>query len=135
MLQTCAFLRSITEFGDYTRANKFVHTEKEGWITLGDAIEREEGAGRYRVGWRHKGKFIADLPVVVVVSKENDRLMAMSWGKDTMSLVGNQHHPCMHADPEFPEIAPGQTAAVHGRLVFFEGKLEDFKAEDHFVLG
>jgi hypothetical protein len=28
----------------------------------------------------------------------------------------------MHSDPHFPDCAPGQTVAAHGRLFFFEGK-------------
>ncbi|BCX47987.1 hypothetical protein HAHE_18950 [Haloferula helveola] len=38
-----------------------------------------------------------------------------------------QHCPCMHADPGFPDIAPGETVSVTGWLSFFEG--EDLDAE------
>ena len=50
----------------------------------------------------------------------------MTWFNDTLSLIGNPNHPCMHADPRFPDIAPGESATLRGRLVFFEGKLHDF---------
>ncbi|HQQ00343.1 MAG TPA: hypothetical protein PLY86_17960, partial [bacterium] len=55
-----------------------------------------------------------------------ERLIAFTWGKSTISLVGNPDHPCMHADPFFPDLEPGQSASIHGKLIFFEGWLEDF---------
>lgn len=133
-LQTCAFLRGIKEFADYTRDNKFVHVPGDGWITLERAMARDDIGAPYRVGWRRSGKAVADLPVAVVVSNRADRIMAMSWGPDTLSLVGNPNHPCIHADPQFPDLAPGETGIVRGRLVFFEGPLEAFKPEEHFAL-
>ncbi|HNR32079.1 MAG TPA: hypothetical protein PKI11_14405 [Candidatus Hydrogenedentes bacterium] len=125
-LQTCAFLRAISEFGDYTLENKFVHVPGSGWVSMTRALELPPGAERYRVGWRISGKAVSDLPVAVVVSKETDRLMAFTWGEHTLSLVGNPRHPCVHADPQFPDLAPGDAASIHGRLIFFEGKLEEF---------
>lgn len=129
-LQTCAFLRAIREFGDYSRDNKFVHLPGEGWISLNAAMQREAGTGKYRVGWRTMGKPMADLPVVVAVANKAERLMAMSWGDHTLSMVGNPNHPCVHADPFFEDLEPGQTRTIRGRIVFFEGKLDDFKAEE-----
>jgi hypothetical protein len=35
-------------------------------------------------------------------------------------------HPCMHADPVFPDLPPGQAATTHGKLLFFEGTLDGF---------
>jgi hypothetical protein len=32
----------------------------------------------------------------------------------------------MHADPQFKDLAPGESASTHGRIIFFEGKLADF---------
>ena len=49
----------------------------------------------------------------------------MSWGGDTGSLVGNCDHPCVHADPVFPDLAPGEGASVHGAIRFVEGDLND----------
>ena len=59
-------------------------------------------------------------------SKAADRLIACTWGKDTYSLVCNPGHPCMHADPAFPDLAPGQRAAIGGKLIFFKGSLDAF---------
>jgi hypothetical protein len=32
----------------------------------------------------------------------------------------------MHADPKFKDLEPGEAAAIHGTIFFFEGKLADF---------
>ena len=40
---------------------------------------------------------------------------------------GNAECPCIHADPVFPDAAPGQRVEVNGRIWFYEGK--DIEAE------
>ena len=125
-LQTCAFLRGIKEFADYTRDNKFVHVPAEGWIPLSWAINLPAGNSPYRVGWRTKGRPVADWPVMLTRSNQADRWVGMTWQKDTLSLIGNQHHPCMHADPRFKDLEPGEAVAIRGKLFFFEGELADF---------
>jgi hypothetical protein len=125
-LQTCAFLRGIKEFADYTRDNKFVHVPGTGWVTLNQARELPPGDSPYRVGWRTKGKPVADWPVMVTRSNLAERWVGMTWRKDTLSLIGNPNHPCMHADPKFKDLAPSEAAAIHGTIFFFEGKLADF---------
>jgi hypothetical protein len=85
-----------------------------------------EGTGPYRVGWRKSGKVLADLPVIVTVSNQAQRLIAMTWGKDTLSLVSNPNHPCMHADPRFQDLQPGEGGSIRGKITFFEGMLADF---------
>lgn len=134
-LQTCAFLRGIKEFADYTRDNKFVHVPNDGWIPMTKAVELPDGAEPYRLGWRTKGKRVADVPMVVTVSNQADRLFAFTWQEHTLSMIGNPHHPCAHADPQFPDLNPGETASIHGKLVFFEGKLQDFDYRQYTVKG
>lgn len=125
-LQTCAYLRAIKEFADYTRDNKFVHHPTRGWINMTEARTLPEGAGPYRLGWRTKGTPLADLPIAVCVSNQGTRLMAMTWFSDTLSLVSNPNHPCLHADPKFKDLLPGESATIRGRLGFYESRLEDF---------
>lgn len=124
-LQTCAFLRAIREFADYTRANKYVHLPKSGWTAFSNPMPRDE-SGPYRVGWRRSGVPVADWPVMVTVSNQAQRLAAMTWHADTLSMVSNPDHPCFHADPRFKDLEPGESAAIRGHLIFFEGSLEDF---------
>jgi hypothetical protein len=125
-LQTCAFLRGIKEFADYSVENKYVHIAKHGWVPVSSASKYPEAEGNYRVGWRWSGKQVADWPIMVTVSKEKDRLVAMTWFDSTLSLVSNPGHPCFHADPFFPDLKPGEEASIHGQLIFFEGRLQDF---------
>lgn len=127
-LQTCVFLRGIQEFGDYTQENKFVHVPEAGWLLLEVARKRTEETGRYRLGWRG-GPKIADWPVLVTLSSQAERLVAMTWHNHTRSLIGNPRHPCMHADPCFPDLPIGERAEISGELIFFEGSLEDFSKE------
>ncbi|MEO2046652.1 MAG: hypothetical protein ABGX16_08770 [Pirellulales bacterium] len=129
-LQTCTFLRSIQEFADYSQDNKFVHTPATGWTPMQVASTSKEVAGDYRVGWRTSGKLVADLPCAVVISNRAKRLVAMTWFKDTLSLVGNPGHPCFHADPKFPDLPSGASASIRGKLIFFDGPLADFEFQN-----
>ncbi|MCX6624576.1 MAG: tannase/feruloyl esterase family alpha/beta hydrolase [Acidobacteria bacterium] len=124
-LQTCAFLRGIREFADYTKDNKYVHLPKSGWTSFASQMPADQ-SGPYRVGWRHSGAPVADLPVMAAVSNAAPRLVAMTWHTSTLSLVSNPNHPCFHADPKFKDLAPGQSDSIRGHLIFFEGKLDDF---------
>jgi hypothetical protein len=125
-LQTCAYLRGIKEFSDFTTDNKFVHLPASGWAPLAEALSAREQPGLHRVGWRTKGKPVADLPVMVTLSNQADRLVAMTWHQDTLSLISNPKHPCMHADPQFRDLEPGEETSVRGNIIFFEGRLQDF---------
>lgn len=123
-LQTCAFLKHAAEFSDRTHKNKFVHNREKGWLVFDEALS-EKPTGRFRLGWRG-GPPVADLPVIVTLSSEGKRLVAMTWYEDTFSLIHNPQHPCMHADPFFPDLEPGQGHRIAGALMFFDGDLESF---------
>ncbi len=124
-LQTCAFLRSIKEFSDFTGWNKYVHLPGIGWQSFARALNLAPAKGRYRLGWR-KGPVAADLPVMAALSNQAERLLAMTWHKATYALIHNPAHPCMHADPSFTDIAPGKRREISGELIFFNGTLEQF---------
>ena len=124
-LQTCAYLRGIREFSAFEMSNKYVHTSDKGWIQFETALSGTTTTGQYRLGWRG-GPSIADLAVMVTVSHQGDRLLGMTWHENTYSLIGNPSHPCMHADPFFPDLEPEQEVRIHGELLFFEGSLEAF---------
>jgi len=124
-LQTCAYLRGIREFSAFAMSNKYVHVADKGWVPFETAVGDTATSGRYHLGWRG-GPKVADLPVMVTVSDQGDRLFAMTWRENTYSLVGNPRHPCMHADPFFPDLEPEQEARIQGKLLFFEGSLKAF---------
>ncbi len=126
-LQTCAFLRACREFSDFTMDNKLVHLPGEGWKAFPEAMAAAKKAGRYRLGWRG-GRALADLPIIACRSNRAERLVAMTWGEHTLSLIGNPSHPCMHADPQFKDLQPGESASIRGEIIFFEGTIEQFEA-------
>jgi hypothetical protein len=123
-LQTCAYLRGIHEFSIGEMTNKYVHIADKGWIPFESALS-EKTVGKYRMGWRN-GPMIADLPVIATVSRQGNRIVAMTWHENTYSLVGNPKHPCMHSDPFFPDLESGQESRIRGKLLFFEGSLNAF---------
>lgn len=124
-LQTCAFLRAIKEFADFTSDNKYVHVAGSGWMRFHDALASGIETGRYRLGWR-SGPMVADLPVMATTSNKAERMVAITWYNSTYSLIENPLHPCMHADPAFPDIAPGESTTIRGEILFFEGTADQF---------
>jgi hypothetical protein len=125
-LQTCAYLKPSGLFSEPVQSNKLVHTSSKGWVPMNQAATMEPN-GRYRVGWRG-GPAVADKPVVLTRSRDDHHWVAMTWLKDTYSLIGNPAHPCMHADPSLGTLQPGQHRTIKGRITFFQGTLKKFIA-------
>ena len=125
-LQTCAYLNEIEEFEKNSNANKLVHTPKLGWTPLNKAQHMEDLQSNYYVGWRG-GPKVADLPVIIALSEVENHLVALTWFDNTYSIIGNENHPCFHADPFFPDIKPGQKHTITGELIFFEGSVKEFE--------
>lgn len=117
--QTCSYLRGLKEFSDYTLDNKYVCQADQGWVSLrkfGGRCDYDKGD--------------TALPVIVTESSQGNRFVAMSWFEHTGLIGSNPDHPCMHADPRFPDLAPGDHKTIDGLLVFFEGTTAEF--EDWF---
>ena len=64
-----------------------------------------------------------DLALSIVTSKDNKRKVIIWWtpGK---SMIANARIPCLHADPYFGTLKPGEEAFAHGYIVFTEGNVE-----------
>ncbi len=124
-LQTCAYLRGIKEFSDFTRSNKYVHLPNSGWVPFDEALESGE-RGKFHLGFHGYGPAASDLPVMVTISNIEKRLVAMTWHEYSISMVSNSNHPCMHVDPVFPDLDTGARKEIQGELLFFEGGLEQF---------
>ncbi len=125
-LQTCAYLNAIDEFNEKSNTNKLVHVPDHGWNPFEEARQIEGIDGKFRVGWR-EGPAVADLPVIISLSKQKDHLVAMTWFENTFSFIGNENHPCFHADPFFNDLGPGEEETITGQLIFFEGSIEEFE--------
>ncbi len=61
-----------------------------------------------------------DLALSVVTSADNSRKLIVWWtpGK---SMIANARIPCMHADPYFGNLKPGDQAAAEGYILFTVG--------------
>ena len=64
-----------------------------------------------------------DLALSVVSSMDNSRKIIIWWtpGK---SMIANAHIPCMHADPYFGTLKPGEDAYAEGLLLFTNGNAD-----------
>ncbi len=59
-------------------------------------------------------------PYAACRNKSGDRWIITAW-KGCKRAWGNEHCPCMHSDPSFPDCPPGETTRVHGWISFYEG--------------
>lgn len=59
-------------------------------------------------------------PYAVCRSEDARRWIITAW-EPIHRVWANPHCPCFHADPKFPDCAPGETQHVHGWLSFYEG--------------
>jgi hypothetical protein len=116
-IQTCAYMRGIKEFSALTNENKHAYRPGQGFAPLGKTVSFDDLDG---------GGSAHEFPVIATCSNEAERLVAMTWFGNTARTWGNRNHPCMHADPRFPDLEPGQRAGVEGAILFYEGSLEDF---------
>jgi len=77
-----------------------------------------------------------DLALSVVTSMDNNRKLIIWWtpGK---SMIANANIPCMHADPYFGTLKPGEQSYAEGMILFTEGDPEPvisyLKAKDRRV--
>ncbi|MEN8192122.1 MAG: hypothetical protein ABFS12_04865 [Bacteroidota bacterium] len=129
MLLTCIYLDGVKEFNDKTNDNKYVHTPCKGWVPLTKTEECPAVEEGVNVGWLKEGNnnSVSDLPVIVVKSKKEERLIATTWFDDTYTFIGNPIHPCVHADPIFKNLKPGDSQTITGELIFFEGTIDEFE--------
>jgi len=127
LLPTCAYLHPIEEFNAKSNENKFVHIPEKGWVALEKALLMKGNTGKYFVGWGRGSQKIADLPVIVTISREQTHLVAYTWWENTSALWGNPSHPSFNADPYVPDLLPGMKCNVKGSLIFFEGSLAQFE--------
>ena len=58
--------------------------------------------------------------------------LARDWRSENDTL-GVPRHPCVHADPRFPDLAPGEGASIRGKLIFFEGSLDELDPKKYLA--
>jgi hypothetical protein len=65
-------------------------------------------------------------PYAACKSKDGKRWVITAW-EPLHRGWANPKCPCLHADPRFPDCAPGDTQRIRGCLWFYQG--EDLKTE------
>jgi len=128
--QVCVYLPKALDFAAKTMDNKWVHVAGRGWTRYPEALASEVKTGRWRLGWR-SGLPSCDVPLIATESGDGRRWLLTEWGDATYALTGNPDHPCMHADPDWPDLEPGQQAEIAGRLYLHDGTLDEFLATWH----
>lgn len=59
-------------------------------------------------------------PVAAVGNETNTRWILTAWQR-CVRPWGNEHCPCLHSDPQFPDCEPGKTVTLNGWVSFYEG--------------
>ncbi len=65
-----------------------------------------------------------DIPFISLVNRSGDRAVGLTW-QGVKYLTTNGELACIHADPSFPDCAPGETVTARGRIVFGGGSAKD----------
>ena len=65
-----------------------------------------------------------------VHSVDGNRSIVTLWTR-MVKPWANSRCPCIHADPKFPDVEPGEEATLHGRLFFHEGPGLDEAIRQH----
>ncbi len=99
--QICVMLKGAPEFNEQTNDNK--------------RVEPRDGP--------------LDTRMAAVRSVGRDRWIVTMWTR--ARPWANARCPCLHADPVFPDLDPGEEATLVGRLFFHEGGGLDAKIETH----
>lgn len=67
----------------------------------------------------NENKVLAE-PYAACRSVDGKRWIITAW-ENCHRVWANERCPCFHSDPKFPDLQPGQSAKLHGRLSFYEG--------------
>lgn len=62
-----------------------------------------------------------DSPYAVVHDPDRTRWIVHAWSRP-QRVWGNPPCPCLHSDPQFPDLPAGQSARLIGRIWFHEGR-------------
>ncbi len=75
-----------------------------------------------------EGTEIASSSLVVRSAKDGRRHVALAWEDARhVSYNLNQQFNCIHSEPRFGALSPGETRTVSGKIYFVDGSLDDLK--------
>lgn len=78
-----------------------------------------KGAKEFEAQTNENKRF--ESPYAIVGNADKTRWVIHAWSRP-MRVWGNAPCPCLHSDPQFPDLEPGETGRLVGRLWFYEGK-------------
>ncbi|MHC4993633.1 MAG: 3-keto-disaccharide hydrolase [Planctomycetota bacterium] len=80
--------------------------------------------------WGGLSREVVDNGLILTRSKDGRRLIAL-WFENANEVFQNSDEPnmCIHSDPNFGDLAPGERVERKGRLILFEGGLDEFANE------
>ena len=80
--------------------------------------------------WGTPSPELADNGMILTRSKDGTKLMAL-WFDPAGELFQNSDdsNMCIHSDPAYGDLAPGKSVNVEGRLILFDGDLEEFESQ------
>lgn len=73
-------------------------------------------------------------PYAIAGNSEGTRWIVHAWSRSVRAW-GNAPCPCLHSDPQFADLKPGETGKLVGRLWFYEGKAIDTFLDELKKLG
>jgi hypothetical protein len=134
----CYHYRQLTGFPQYVDNFKHVYTILGGKpVALADIPARKPDTqvrGATVIGCPHKDNLFAekhggeiepgiDAAISGLTDLAGKRKMVIAWTPGR-SLLSNASIPCLHADPFYGTIAPGESKAATGLILFTEQPLE-----------
>jgi hypothetical protein len=144
--QICLQLAAAPMFRDLTREHVFFFSEgkpvrfadlekRDGYWSLravvkGQARRPEDQPGPHPGWMANVSKVVADDGVICVTSPDGAWTLGTLWER-ARHVFNNPGAglACIHSDPVFPEIAPGETATVRGWIMIVKGSPEEARAK------
>ena len=132
-LQCVRKLPNGVEFGTWVRANR-KHVEMKMWLHNGSDELLSNLKVQNCVMLRQVLEFNSQTddnklyqpPYAAVRNEAGNRWIITAW-EGCQRAWGNNHCPCLHSDPQFPDLKPGDRHELRGWLSFYEG--EDIQGE------
>lgn len=139
----CLQLASAPPFRDLTREHVFFFADgkpvsfhemekRDGYTSLRALTKtnaKREKPGPHPGFFANISRIIADDGVVCITSPDGAWTLGTLW-ENARHVFNNPGASlaCIHSDPIFPEIAPGETQTAHGWMVILKGTPQDVHA-------
>ena len=111
------------DFQDYHGERTFVHMG-DRWSSVNE-MQQGEFEDHRMCGYQRQRDGIAH-SLMARVNTEGDWVLGIALDQD--GGVSSNHQPwpsCIHANPVWPMVEPGETATARGKVYFFRGEIEE----------